>query len=109
MTTTTTTPEVEPLAIPSVDPLHLFRDGDLPPIVELASARLSVALEGVQFLAALLIQHGVDASSDGAHRLTACPDWTHGVGAALAAIAHSIQCAHCDLLGEAIKAKGGAA
>lgn len=87
--------------IPCTDPLHTYVDADLPAGRRLPSARLTVATEGARFLAALLMKHGADADLEGGNRLTACPNWMHGVGAALAAVVDSIESAHAELLDNA--------
>lgn len=83
----------------STDPLHHYMDADLPVGRRQPSARLTVATEGARFLAALLMKHGADADLEEGNRLTACPNWTHGVGAALTAVVDSIESAHAELLG----------
>lgn len=89
---TTTTPP----AIVSIKPTHLFTDDDDGRAMH-DHARIRIAVEGGQFLAALLVQHGADADCDGGNRLTACPNWTAGIGAAISAVLDSISAAHTDL------------
>ena len=85
-----------PPAIPSINPLHLFqRDGE--GLAAAPKSRIRAALVGGQFLAALLVQHGADTELEGDGLLTACPEWTHGLGAALSAVLHSIEAACEDV------------
>lgn len=100
--------------IPSIDPLHLFRN-DLDSLpTSTPKARIRAALAGGQFLAALLVQHGADTELEGDNLLTACPEWTSGMGAALSAVLHSIEAA-CDEVRQAqqltqrLSPKGGKA
>lgn len=83
-------------AIPSIDPLHLFRDS-LDGHTATPKARIRAALAGGRFLAALLVQHGADTELEGDNLLTACPEWTYGIGAALVAVLHSIEAAGDEL------------
>ena len=96
--TTATTPTdgstATPPAIPSIKPTYLFTDDD---DGMHDHARIRIAVEGGQFLAALLVQHGADADCDGGNRMTACPNWTAGIGAAISAVLDSISAAHTDL------------
>jgi hypothetical protein len=80
--------------VASIDPLHLFRD-DIDGLAAVPKARIRAALAGGRFLAALLSQHGADTELEGDNLLTACPEWTYGIGAALSAVLHSIEAA-CD-------------
>lgn len=84
-------------AIVRINPVDLFKDDDVPVVERGCDARISIAIQGAKFLAALLIQNGMDADGDGTVGLIACPDWTYGVGTALAAVVDSIECAHFDL------------
>lgn len=85
-----------PPAIVSIKPTHLFTDDDDGRAAH-DHARIRIAVEGGQFLAALLVQHGADADCDGGNRLTACPNWTAGIGAAISAVLDSISAAQSDL------------
>ena len=87
-----------PPAIPSIKPGYMFTE-DSEGIAGIDHARIRIAVEGGQFLAALLMQHGADVDCDGGERLTACPNWTAGIGAAISAVFDSISAAHSDLVG----------
>ena len=89
---TTTTPP----AIRHINPAHLWNTGEYGPD-SYNHTRIEIAVEGGQFLAALLMQHGADADCDGGNRLTACPNWTAGIGAAISAVLDSISAAQSDL------------
>lgn len=89
-------PPTAPPAIVSIKPTHLFTDDD-DGCAAHDHARIRIAVEGGQFLAALLVQHGADADCDGGNRLTACDNWTAGIGAAISAVLDSISAAHTDL------------
>ena len=85
-----------PPAIRHINPAHLWNTGEYGPD-SYNHTRIEIAVEGGQFLAALLMQHGADADSDGGNRLTACPNWTAGIGAAISAVFDSISAAQSDL------------
>ena len=89
---TTTTPP----AIRHIRPTQLWNTGEYGPD-SYNHTRIEIAVEGGQFLAALLMQHGADADCDGGNRLTACPNWTAGIGAAISAVLDSISAAQSDL------------
>lgn len=84
-------------AIVGIDPVDLFKDEAVPTLESRCDARISIAIRGAKFLAALLIQNGMDADGEADVGLIACPDWTYGVGTALAAVVDSIECAHIEL------------
>lgn len=85
-----------PPAIRHINPAHLWNTGEYGPD-SYNHTRIEIAVEGGQFLAALLMQHGADADCDGGNRLTACPNWTAGIGAAISAVLDSISAAQSDL------------
>ena len=93
-------PADRPAAMPAIvgiDPVDLFIDDAVPMVERQCDARISIAIRGAKFLAALLIQNGMDVNGEADVGLIACPDWTYGVGTALAAVVDSIECAHIEL------------